>query len=271
MLAYLLFNSSKFIIRSLHLGSGIGDTPNPEKKYGAMRLLEMNEVGRRIRASFCNSLALHAMLQTLSRQKGFTYRMVSIKGNKEARRAELLRVAREVFAEKGFEAATISEIVARAGVAQGTFYWYFPSKISLVMDLSKQMQAQIEEALSQAYVEANSPGEMIDKSVASAFHIMGNFRDILAILHSDACWTKDTSEHSRLFTPYYGLIAEAIRKEQQRGRIDSSIDPEVTAVLIVGTIYYAADECYIFNSPIPLESYIVQCAGYIRRALGIVH
>ncbi|MEO6892020.1 MAG: helix-turn-helix domain-containing protein [Ktedonobacteraceae bacterium] len=35
------------------------------------------------------------------------------------RRAELLKVAREVFAEKGFEATTISEIVARAGVAPG--------------------------------------------------------------------------------------------------------------------------------------------------------
>jgi len=62
-------------------------------------------------------------------------------------RAELLKVAREVFAEKGFEATTISEIVARAGVAQGTFYWYFPSKVSLITMLAKEMQDQIEEAL----------------------------------------------------------------------------------------------------------------------------
>ncbi|WP_376794932.1 TetR/AcrR family transcriptional regulator, partial [Thermogemmatispora sp.] len=46
--------------------------------------------------------------------------MAANRGNREARKAELLRISREVFAEKGFEATTISEIVARAGVAQGT-------------------------------------------------------------------------------------------------------------------------------------------------------
>jgi AcrR family transcriptional regulator len=38
------------------------------------------------------------------------------------RRAELLRAAREVLAEKGLDAARVSEIVARAGGAQGTVY-----------------------------------------------------------------------------------------------------------------------------------------------------
>ena len=37
------------------------------------------------------------------------------------RRGEILKAAREVLAEKGLEATRISEIVARAGVAQGTF------------------------------------------------------------------------------------------------------------------------------------------------------
>jgi len=45
---------------------------------------------------------------------------------KPGRRADLLAAARAILAEKGLEAATVSEIVARAGVAQGTFYLYFP-------------------------------------------------------------------------------------------------------------------------------------------------
>src|SRR5215472_17408382 len=49
------------------------------------------------------------------------------------RRAALLQAAREVLAEKGYEATKVSDIVARAGAAQGTFYLYFPSKLSLVL------------------------------------------------------------------------------------------------------------------------------------------
>lgn len=47
---------------------------------------------------------------------------------KETRAAELLEAALDVFAEKGFAAARMEDIAARAGVAKGTVYLYFPSK-----------------------------------------------------------------------------------------------------------------------------------------------
>jgi AcrR family transcriptional regulator len=47
---------------------------------------------------------------------------------KEARPAELLEAALDVFAEKGFAAARMDDIAARAGASKGTVYLYFPSK-----------------------------------------------------------------------------------------------------------------------------------------------
>lgn len=47
---------------------------------------------------------------------------------KDARPAELLDAALEVFAEKGFAAARMEDIAAQAGAAKGTLYLYFPSK-----------------------------------------------------------------------------------------------------------------------------------------------
>lgn len=47
---------------------------------------------------------------------------------KDARPAELLDAALEVFAEKGFAAARMEDIAAYAGAAKGTLYLYFPSK-----------------------------------------------------------------------------------------------------------------------------------------------
>lgn len=46
----------------------------------------------------------------------------------DQRRAELIAVARRLFTERGVEETSVSEIVKVAGVAQGTFYWYFRSK-----------------------------------------------------------------------------------------------------------------------------------------------
>lgn len=47
---------------------------------------------------------------------------------KDARPQEILDAALAVFAEKGFAAARMDDIAARAHVAKGTIYLYFPSK-----------------------------------------------------------------------------------------------------------------------------------------------
>src|SRR5580698_11361235 len=45
--------------------------------------------------------------------------------------AELLASAATVFAEYGYEAATMTEIAARAGAPIGSLYQFFPSKEAL--------------------------------------------------------------------------------------------------------------------------------------------
>ena len=50
---------------------------------------------------------------------------------KDARPAEILTAAIDVFAERGFAAAKLDEVAARAGVSKGTLYLYFESKDEL--------------------------------------------------------------------------------------------------------------------------------------------
>jgi len=50
---------------------------------------------------------------------------------REERQAQILAAALELFAEKGLHNTRVSEIAARAGVSQGTVYWYFDSKEAL--------------------------------------------------------------------------------------------------------------------------------------------
>ncbi|MFQ5575361.1 MAG: TetR/AcrR family transcriptional regulator [Anaerolineae bacterium] len=59
----------------------------------------------------------------------------------EARRAQILEAAIHVFAEKGFHKATVKDVAAAAGVADGTIYNYFKNKndllVAMVLQLSK--------------------------------------------------------------------------------------------------------------------------------------
>jgi AcrR family transcriptional regulator len=61
---------------------------------------------------------------------------------KEARPQELLDAALELFAEKGFAATRSEEVAARAGVAKGTLYLYYPSKEELLKAVISQRLSQ---------------------------------------------------------------------------------------------------------------------------------
>jgi AcrR family transcriptional regulator len=187
------------------------------------------------------------------------------KNTRVDRRAELLKVSREIMAEKGYEATKISEIVARAGVAQGTFYWYFPSKASIVKTLTVEMQSEVQTALTSAFAEPGLLKQKIEKSITDIFNILSAYRDVLAL----ARLVESASEHEFVFSPYHRLISDLLRYEQSQGTISSAIDPTITATLIVGTVYYAAVQCYIYSVHIPIEHYVEETARFVCHALGI--
>jgi len=59
------------------------------------------------------------------------------------RRRQILDAARDVFARRGYHAATIDDIVAATGVARGTFYLYFDDKRAVFEALIDGFSARI--------------------------------------------------------------------------------------------------------------------------------
>ncbi|HEX5686055.1 MAG TPA: helix-turn-helix domain-containing protein, partial [Ideonella sp.] len=69
----------------------------------------------------------------------------------EQRIRDILRVGREVFAEKGYERATTTEIAQRLGVSEATVFTYFHGKRELcervITDWYDEIIAAIEAGL----------------------------------------------------------------------------------------------------------------------------
>lgn len=60
---------------------------------------------------------------------------MSARAGREQRSLEILRAARDIFCEKGYEHAAVAEIAARVGVVEGTVYRYFDSKHELLIQV----------------------------------------------------------------------------------------------------------------------------------------
>lgn len=65
----------------------------------------------------------------------------------QERRKQILEAAVAVFAERGYQRATVKEIAARAGIAPGTIYLYFRNKRELLLALAETLIRRAADAL----------------------------------------------------------------------------------------------------------------------------
>ena len=56
--------------------------------------------------------------------------------DREQKRADIAEKAIEVFAEKGFEKATIQDIAQKAAIAKGSVYQYFETKQDILVKIT---------------------------------------------------------------------------------------------------------------------------------------
>src|SRR5437868_6959113 len=94
------------------------------------------------------------------------------KRRKDARPQEILEAALVVFAEKGFAAARMEDIAARARVSKGTIYLYFESKEAVFRALVREMLAP---RLAQAAEMAREHHGSVADLLARVLRTLGHF------------------------------------------------------------------------------------------------
>ena len=63
------------------------------------------------------------------------------------RRSEILDVAQRLFYQKGYEQSSIQDVISEIGIAKGTFYYYFNSKLDLLDAVIERMVEQTLQSL----------------------------------------------------------------------------------------------------------------------------
>lgn len=98
----------------------------------------------------------------------------------------LLSVAAKTFHQNGFHGTRISEIVAAAGVSQGTFYLYFPSKHDAFIEIIGTLAAEIGALASSIDWSGMSTIDDFQSQFArlygGVFELMSERRDAAALL-----------------------------------------------------------------------------------------
>jgi AcrR family transcriptional regulator len=150
-------------------------------------------------------------------------------------RDRLLRVARHVFEEDGFDGASVSRIVEEAGVSRGTFYLYFESKQDIFRTLAETVLTQVVEL--QRPAEQTDPVDTIRRTIAAFVVYYRRHARLMAVLEQVA--THDESFRTVRREMRRGVAERAVRfvaALQRRGVVPATVDPRYAATALTGMV-----------------------------------
>jgi AcrR family transcriptional regulator len=168
----------------------------------------------------------------------------------EATRSRLLEAAEAEFGEKGFSRSSVSSITRRAGVGQGTFYLYFPSKEDALRELVRHMGRELRHALSVATRGTHHRLE-IERRGFEAFIGFSLTHSNLYRVVMESQFVDET-----IYREYYQTLADAyargLASAQGRGEIRPG-DPETQAWALMGIAHFLGLRYTIWDRSKPPE------------------
>lgn len=159
---------------------------------------------------------------------------------KADRPGEIVQAAMQVFAEKGFAAARLDEIAARAGVSKGALYLYFETKEGLFRAVVGQVVAP---NLAQVKAMAAAhPGPFSDLIRGLAAHVVGVVQTtpvggVLKMVIGEARNFPELARvwHDDLVSQALGALAAAVEAAQARGEVKPG-DPRAFALQLISPL-----------------------------------
>jgi AcrR family transcriptional regulator len=154
----------------------------------------------------------------------------------------------QLFKEQGIDKIKIADIVKRAGIAQGTFYLYFPSKMSLMPAIAKVMVDNMFEAI-QKNVDDQAPLiEKFNQLVDTIFMMTREHKELVAIIYAGLSASDYLKDWVNAYTPYYNWLRNELDSAKSKGEILIAVDSYATSKMVFGLIESAAERAYLFDS-----------------------
>ena len=158
------------------------------------------------------------------------------------RRDQLLRIAAELFATKGFKNTTVRDIADAAGILSGSLYHHFDSKESMVDEILSTFQDELFGKYADILAGSDDPRTKLEAAVRVSFEAIDQHLDEVAIFQNDADYLMtfdrfdylaDRNRQSR--DVWLTLLREGVRA----GVLRKDLDTELVYRFIRDTVWVA--------------------------------
>ena len=152
-------------------------------------------------------------------------------------RERLMGAAIAEFKRSGMAAADVSAIVAAAGVAHGTFFFHFPTKEHVLLELEHREEERIAKELGRFVTSQRDLSSTLKEAARLVMGLERRlgavlFKDFLALHFSQTRPVDESKEH-----PVIVQVAQQIEDAQDGGQVDPDVNPMNSAVFFLLGLY----------------------------------
>jgi AcrR family transcriptional regulator len=154
----------------------------------------------------------------------------------EQKRGEILGAAIRCFIRDGFRGASTTDICTEAGISPGHLYHYFPSKVAII-------EAMIDMGLAHAaerFKKILAAPDVIEALLADIEETSLRFRPAQILNLDGLAEAARNPEFAKIIERHTGAVRgmwiDFLRQAQGQGRVDSGLDPEATANILIALI-----------------------------------
>jgi AcrR family transcriptional regulator len=153
-------------------------------------------------------------------------------------RRRILAAAVDLFADHGYDATSVSQVISRAGVAKGGFYHHFASKDELLIAVYGELINRQVDGMDRILAERRSPAEtlrlliadLVETTAASAREALVFSRELSQLGNHRIVQMRGRRQK------YHNAMIKLVREAQERGQFSAVASPEIITFTIFGVI-----------------------------------
>ncbi len=181
----------------------------------------------------------------------------------DARRTQILEAAARVFARRGFERATITEIAKAAHLAEGSLYNYFRSKEELLIHIPQQLVRPTLSSLQLEQIGASKDLAEVERVLVSvagaAVERMRAHARFLRVFTSALPYLSPAAreKYMRMFpTHVHGILERFLRDGKRRGLFRRGLNPAIAARCLPGMLtFFVLIQEVMLGRPLTVHGY----------------
>ncbi len=170
-----------------------------------------------------------------------------------------------MFADIGFGAASVRDIIRRTDLATGTFYNYFPDKESVLREILDETTGEIRVRVRAARRDATSVEDFVRNGFRAYFDYLAGDREMLELMSRNAGTIRAMFDE-----PAVGAGVEELRLDLEQGVADGILvphDSELMAAAMVGSAVEVAIRL-LNREPLDVEGPVELLTSVFAPGLG---